>query len=196
MIGRLNGTIVTLQQEQLLLDVHGVGYELFVPVRLAAALVDGSSVVLHVHTHLREGALELFGFLEAVDRAAFRMLISVNGIGPRLALAVLGRVAVSDLVQAVQRKDLEMLTTIPGIGKRTAERLLIELAGKVDRLALAGGAPSSISSAGNQDLLSALINLGYPKAKAESIIDRLPISASSPIEQRLREALRVVGREA
>ena len=180
MIGRLTGTLVERAPEQVLLDVAGVGYTLQIPLSTFYALSagDGAPVSLHVHTHVREDALQLYGFASAEERTAFEQLIAISGVGPRMALAVLSGIGVSDLVRAVLDQDRGRLQKIPGVGRKTAERVLLELK---DRLAatLDDGAglpaspagPDDASGALRRDALSALANLGYTRATARGAVD-------------------------
>jgi Holliday junction DNA helicase RuvA len=195
MIGFLRGRIADKQPNTLLVDVQGVGYEVHVPLSTFYDVGDvGADITLRVYTHVREDALQLYGFLTELERQLFERLISVSGIGPRLAIAVLSGMDPRDLLTAVQRGDVARLTAIPGIGKKTSERIVLELR---DRLAqMAGGAPVDAAPVTGADrlrvdLLSALQNLGYHRPQAEKAVDSsLQSMADATFEQALKAALR------
>lgn len=196
MIAFLRGRIFDKQPNRIVVDVQGVGYEVIVPLSTFYDVGDeGADVSLRVHTHVREDALQLYGFLTDFERQVFERLIGISGIGPKLAIAVLSGVDSRDLVAAVQRGDVARLTAIPGIGKKTAERIVLELRDRLAQLAVvapSGGAPAA--SAGDRvraDLLSALQNLGYHRAQADKAVDKvLASSPERPFEQVLKDALR------
>ncbi len=194
MIARLRGTVIEKMPTRVVLDVGGVGYEVHVPLSSFSAVGDaGTALTLHVHTHVREDALQLFGFVSALEQTLFERLIAVSGIGPRLALAVLSGLAPAELVQAIAGADLARLTSIPGVGKKTAERIVLELKDK-----LAGvGVPYAASEAAGprEDLVSALVNLGYHRPAAEKAVEQALKSApGTDFEQALRHALRTLTR--
>lgn len=179
---------------RLVVDVQGVGYAVHVPVSTGIDAGDvGSQVELHVHTHVREDQLALFGFRSTFELEVFERLIGVSGIGPKLALSVLSGIEAQDFVRTVQAGDLGRLTSIPGVGRKTAERLTLELR---DRLPLAphGGPRTSVAtseSAVRADLVSALVNLGYQRGVVEKTIDRLLAGQATPVfESVLRASLR------
>ena len=195
MIGRLRGVIVADDPPTLTLDVQGVGYEVSIPVGTPERARHGESELdLWIHTVLRSDALELFGFASQLERTVFRQLISVPNVGPRTALGVLSALPVGDLVQAVQSSDFARLTRIPGVGKKTAERLVLELRGK-----LPGELPQLSSSPAptvarpsdvKMRLVTALTNMGYRSAEAERAVQTLgPRVGSEPLSTLLREAL-------
>jgi Holliday junction DNA helicase RuvA len=194
MIGFLRGIVLEKAPERLLVDVHGVGYELRVPLSTFYQVGEaGAEVALRVHTHVREDALQLFGFLTVLEQQVFEHLIGISGIGPKLAIAVLSGIEPADLVGAVQRGDVSRLTRVPGVGKKTAERIVLELKDRLDRVDMpaasqpAAGAPSRV----RDDLLSALVNLGYHRAAADKALDAVLGAASdASFEQALRAALR------
>jgi len=189
MIGRLTGVLLDKQPPQVLLDVAGVGYEVDVPMSSFYNLpATGERVSLFTHFVVREDAQQLFGFITVKEREAFRALIRISGVGPKLALAVLSGLSVDDLAQCVVMQDAGRLTRVPGIGKKTAERLLLELKGKLaDALhAGPGGAPTA---AGVQaDALNALLALGYSDKEAVPAIKQLPEGLS--LEECIRQALK------
>lgn len=176
MIAVLRGQLLEKQATRLVVDVHGVGYDVQVPLSTYYRLPDqGAEVLLRVHTHVREDALALFGFLTALEQQVFEKLISISGIGPKLALAVLSGIEPGELLRAVQAGDVGRLTLIPGIGKKTAERIGLELKDRLpaqlqaeaDKAAGAAGGGGALRA----DLLSALLNLGYHRALAEKAVD-------------------------
>ncbi len=195
MIGFLRGRIADKQPNTLIVDVQGVGYEVHVPLSTFYDVGDiGADVTLRVHTHVREDALQLYGFLTELERQLFERLIGISGIGPKLAIAVLSGMDPREVLTAVQRGDVARLTGIPGIGKKTSERIVLELK---DRLAnMTGGAPVDAAPVNGADrlrgdLLSALQNLGYHRPQAEKAIDSSLQTMSDPtFEQALKAALR------
>lgn len=194
MIAHLSGTLLDKQVQRLVVDVSGVGYAVQVPLSTFYGVGDlGAPVSLHVHTHVREEALQLFGFATSFELQVFERLISVNGIGPKLALAVLSGIEPAALVRAVQQSDLGRLTNIPGIGRKTAERIVIELRDRLPKAA--SGAPDAATPPGDdtrEDVLSALANLGWPRTTAEKTVDTV-LRRSGPdagLEAILRDVLR------
>ena len=195
MIASLRGTLVGKAPNRLIVDVGGVGYDVQVPLSTFYVLGDeGSAVTLRVHTHVREDAIALFGFATALELELFNRLIAINGIGPKLALAVLSGIEPGDLVRAIRLQDVARLTAIPGVGKKTAERIGLELK---DRLPAAMQSPAptpqpaSTEDQMRDDLLSALINLGYQRQPAEKALDRvLEESPDSGFEMALKATLR------
>ena len=176
MIGRLTGTLAQKSPPQVLIDVNGVGYEVDVPMSSFYNLPAlGERVTLLTHFIVREDAQLLFGFLTAEERATFRQLIKISGIGPRMALGLLSGLSVAELSQAVAQQQAARLVKVPGIGKKTAERLLLELKGK---LADALAAPASVASDAQADILQALIALGYSDREAAAALKSLPPDAS------------------
>jgi Holliday junction DNA helicase RuvA len=193
LIGRLRGRVLTDEATgAVVLDVHGVGYDVLTPVgTLGRARSDSTEVELWIHTHVREDALDLFGFATETDRRVFRLLLAVPNVGPKTALGVLSAMPVDELSRAVERSDHVRLGKIPGIGKKTAERLVLELKEKLR------GLDSTVSSApaetlGNEAdrLLSALVNMGYRPGEAERAVSALgPKLGVEPLGNLLREAL-------
>ena len=191
MIAALRGRLMEKQPARVIVDVNGVGYDVQVPLSTYGQLGDvGADVSLRVHTHVREEQIALFGFLTALEQQIFERLISVNGIGPKVALAVLSGVAPGDLVAAVQGNEPARLTAIPGIGRKTAERIVLELR---DRLPAAMPAAADVAAPGGAvraDLLSALVNLGYPRPTVEKAVgDVLKAQPSASFDEALRQAL-------
>ncbi|MFM2329831.1 MAG: hypothetical protein RLZZ494_1934 [Pseudomonadota bacterium] len=192
MIGRLSGVIADKAPPQVLIDVSGVGYEVDVPMSTFCALPAlGERVTLLTHLVVREDAQLLYGFLSAPERAAFRELIKVSGIGPRTALAVLSGLNVADLAGAVSRQEGARLQKVPGIGKKTAERLLLELKGKLgEELVAPAGAMVALDAA-QADIVQALIALGYSDKDAALALKKLP--AGVGVSEGIKLALRALG---
>lgn len=189
MIGRIAGKLLEKNPPLILVDVHGVGYEISVPMSTFYNLPDvGKDVVLLTQFIVREDAQLLYGFLTAAERSAFRELIKVSGIGARTALSVLSGLSVDALCQAVTQQDTAALTRVPGIGKKTAERLVLELKGKLG--ADLGGAVSTAAGAtsAKSDVISALIALGYSEREASAAVRKLPDDIS--VSDGIREALK------
>ena len=202
MIAALTGTLVGKSPQSLILDVHGVGYEVFTSLQTYYRLPEPKETVhLHIHTHVREDALNLYGFLGSEEKAAFLFVTSVSGIGPRLALALLSGLTVRELASAIRASDAKRLCAVPGVGQKTAARLILELQDKMATLA-ATEAPASAArepaATAADDALSALVNLGYQPAAAREAIRQIEQSAPPggmlPVEALLREALRRLSR--
>ncbi len=203
MIGRLTGHVLACSPGRVLLDVAGVGYDVHIPLTTYYTLSrdSGAAVSLHVHTHVRAEALQLFGFASQDERAVFELLIGISGVGPRLALAILSGIGVDELFNTVRGQDRGRLQKIPGVGKKTAERLLLELRDKLrDDLrseSTAGGRPQGAAAAADPaglrpDAISALVNLGYSRDAARRAVDRATENqgpADRTLEQVLRSAL-------
>jgi len=194
MIARLFGRIADKQPNRLIVDVSGVGYDVQVPLSTYYVTSDvGGDMALRIHTHVREDALLLYGFATALEQELFERLIGVGGIGPKLALAVLSGIEPTGLVRAIERGDVARLTAIPGVGKKTSERIVLELK---DRLAavqvavsVAGGTAAALPL--RDDLLSALMNLGYHRPLAEKAVDAaVKITPDGGFELTLKQALR------
>lgn len=194
MIGRLRGRVLADEATgAVVLDVAGVGYELSTPVGTLGRARDAGDgeVELWVHTHVREDALDLFGFANETDRRVFRLLLAVPNVGPKTALGVLSALSVEDLARAVERSDHVRLGKVPGIGKKTAERLVLELKEKLRGLE-SGPPQTSAQTLGNEAgrLLSALVNMGYRPGEAERAVSALgPKLETEPLGNLLREAL-------
>jgi Holliday junction DNA helicase RuvA len=201
MIAALTGKLACKSPSQITLDVQGVGYELFIPLSTFYSLPDvNESASLRVHTHLREDALQLFGFLTSREKDAFILLTGISGIGPKLALSVLSTLSVADLVSAIHEGDMDKLTAVPGIGNKSAGRIVLELKDKITRLQTAPAAVTHAadgpSSHVHDDALSALVNLGYRAQEAKDIIKRIAQSQSEPIPLKdlIRETLKELAR--
>jgi Holliday junction DNA helicase RuvA len=195
MIAFLRGQVFDKQPNRIIVDVHGVGYELQVPLSTYYDVGDeGAEVSLRVYTHVREDALQLYGFLTDLERQVFERLIGVSGIGPRLAIAVLSGLDSRELVAAVQRGDVARLVAIPGIGKKTAERIVLELRDRLAHLAIPVTSSAPHATPADRlrgDLVSALQNLGYHRPQAEKAVEStLSASPDVTFEDALRRSLR------
>ena len=192
MIGRLTGNLLEKNPPQVTVDVSGIGYDIDVPMSTFYNLPRiGEKVSLHTHLVVREDAHLLYGFGTEAERATFRQLLKVSGVGPKVALAVLSGMSVNDLAEAVTMQESGRLTKVPGIGKKTAERLLLELKDrlKVDvRIAVGGIATAS----SNADILNALISLGYNEKEALYAIKQLPVDV--PVSDGIRQALKLLSK--
>jgi Holliday junction DNA helicase RuvA len=195
MIARLRGTLIEKHPNQVILDAGGVGYDVTIPISTYSGLPEtGSETVLRIHTHVREDTIALYGFLTADERNLFEKLIGVSGIGPGLAIKVLSGMAAGELLTAIRRNELDRLVRIPGVGKKTAERMVLELRDKLP--APAGeeqpGAPVKLSQL-DEDVLSALTNLGCARPAAEAAIRKARASGvPDAFEPLFRKALELV----
>jgi Holliday junction DNA helicase RuvA len=196
MIGRIAGTLLAKNPPQILVDVGGVGYELDVPMSTFYNLpADGERVALVTHLVVREDAHLLFGFLTEAERALFRQLLKISGIGARIALAVLSGMSVGELSQAVALQEAGRLIKIPGIGKKTAERLLLELKGRLPAGGLAAakvGAGGTVAPDAASDILNALLALGYSEREALGAMKSLPEGAG--VSDGIRQALKLLAK--
>jgi Holliday junction DNA helicase RuvA len=195
LIAHVRGTIFEKHPNRLIVDVNGVGYDVFVPLSTFYGLGEpGSEVALRIHTHVREDALLLYGFATVLEQDLFERLIGVSGIGPKLALAVLSGIEPLELVRAIERGDVARLTAIPGVGKKTSERIVLELKDRLPRAQDAtGGVPDAAPSAPllRDDLLSALMNLGYHRPLAEkAVAASIKSTPDGSFEGTLKQALR------
>jgi Holliday junction DNA helicase RuvA len=192
-IARLSGTVLEKHPNRVVVDVAGVGYDVQVPLSTFYGLGDpGAGVTLRVHTHVREDVIALYGFASPLEQDLFERLISISGIGPKRALAVLSGIDPGELVRAIRTQDVARLTRIPGVGKKTAERIGLELKDRLPHTAAPGAPPETSESGGlRDDLLSALANLGYQRAGAEKAVDTvLKKTPDASFEQALRDVLR------
>lgn len=189
MIGRLSGTLLEKNPPQIVLDVQGVGYEVDVPMSTFYNLPAlNEKVVLHTQLIVREDTHLLFGFLTHEERIAFRQLLKISGVGPKLALSVLSGLSITDLAAAVANKDANRLTKIPGVGKKTAERLLLELQGKFTVSGAGAALGSVVASSASNDIVNALLALGYNEKEADWAAKQLPkdVDVSGGIRQALK----------
>jgi len=193
-IAHLRGTILEKHPNRVVVDVGGVGYDVAVPLSTFYGLGDaGQQVALRVHTHVREDALALFGFASVLELDLFERLIGISGIGPKLGLAVLSGIEPQELIGAIQRGDLTRLTAIPGVGKKTSERIVLELKDRLPKTQAVPAAPEAGAvPVLRDDLVSALINLGYHRPLAEKAVDAALTVAGrdAGFERTLKQALR------
>lgn len=202
MIAHISGKLIQKQPNSVIVDVGGVGYELNVPLSTFYDLGDiGANVSLRVHTHVREDALQLFGFRTEAEKKLFLLLNSVSGIGPKLAITVLSGLSAEELIQAIRAGNLTKLTGIPGVGKKTAERMLVELKDKVAAILPPGLEDSTttvISQTGDamrEDVISALVNLGYVRAQAEKAVGAvLKEAPEAGFADALKQSLRTLAK--
>jgi Holliday junction DNA helicase RuvA len=198
LIARLEGVLLERAPTRVLLDVHGVGYEVFVPLSTFAALPDvGKTVALRIHTHAREGAIALFGFATALELTAFELLLRASRVGPKLAQTVLSGLDPVDLLRAIRDGDAAPLRAVPGVGAKMADRILVELRDREQELAVAvrDAGPASIaapSAPAREEALSALLNLGIARAQAERALERVgsTVGADADVEVWVRMALK------
>ena len=205
MIAHLSGTLLSKQATSVILDVSGVGYEVTIPISTFYDLEDvGGTVQLRIYTHVREDALQLYGFKTARERELFLKIISVSGIGPKLGITLLSGMSADELIASIRTNNLARLTLIPGVGRKTAERLIMELREKVAELSSAQleeelGAKPEVTEptedAVRGDSLSALLNLGYQRSAAEKAIDAaLNEGGDITVESILRRSLKKLAR--
>jgi len=197
MIALLTGKIAHKSPEYIILDVNGVGYRVQIPFSTYYELPEGGDEIsLNIYTHVKEDAISLYGFRTADEKLFFQLLISVSGIGPKLGKDILSNIQVTDLAAAITRGDLARLSAVPGIGKKTAERLVLELKDKVAKQEFAGKAAGGellAPAAGiEEDVASALINLGYKEAVVKKALAELRISPDDSMEQVLKQALKAL----
>jgi Holliday junction DNA helicase RuvA len=199
MIAHLRGTLLEKHPNQVIVEAGGVGYDVLIPVSTFSALPDaGSEVRLRIHTHVREDALSLFGFFTAEEKSIFEKLISVSGIGPSLAVKVLSGMGTGDLIPAIRNGSVELLVRIPGVGRKTAERMVLELKDKLEGIGTAAPSgqterPASALSTLDQDVLSALLNLGCQRPAAEAAVRKAKADgAPSEFEPLFRKSLALV----
>jgi Holliday junction DNA helicase RuvA len=195
MIALLRGVLLEKHPNQAILEAGGVGYDVTIPVSTFTHLPDaGAEIRLRIHTHVREDALALYGFLTQDEKALFEKLIGVSGIGPKLAITILSGLAAPDLIHAIRRGEVERLVRIPGIGKKTAERMVLELRDKVP--AVAGDEPEPAATAlspVDHDVLSALLNLGCARPQAEAAVRKAKAAGTTmEFEPLFRRALELV----
>jgi len=203
MIAHLSGTLIQKQPNSVVIDVGGVGYELTVPLSTFYELPEtGSVVALRAYTYVREDALQLFGFKSEGEKRLFLLLTSVSGIGPRLAITLLSGLSAEDIVQSIRQNNLARLVSVPGVGKKTAERLVVKLKDKVTSATVSEAVAATSRASGDakpsdlrDDVVSALVNLGYQRPQAErAVSDALKEEASATFEVALKRALRALSR--
>ncbi|NLY52413.1 MAG: Holliday junction branch migration protein RuvA [Firmicutes bacterium] len=192
MIGRLRGKVHFISDDELLVDVHGVGYLVNVPASTASLLADGKETVLLVSTYVREDAIVLYGFATEGEKELFDLLNTVSGVGPKLALSVLSTLSPDSFCQAILEGNLQRLTKVPGIGKRTGERLIVELKDKIAKRYTALGVSPGISSRVSDSVseaIEALLALGYSASEAEEAVAHLNLEGTESTESIIRRAL-------
>lgn len=204
MIASIRGSLAFKSPEYLIIDVGGVGYQVFVPLSSFYVLPKvGDIVNLKIHTHLRDDAIHLYGFLTKEEREIFQSLISIQGIGPKLALNILSGISTQELIKAISEGDILTLSTIPGVGRKTAERLVLELKEKIGYIQestlkhheLVSGQDKTQKRDHNyEDALSALVNLGYKKSEAEEALKRIHLEGDS-VENLIKGSLRIFHRK-
>jgi len=199
MIALIRGELAYKSIDHIIVDVNGVGYRLFIPLSTFYTLPESGPVRLYVHTHVREDALLLYGFLTPEEQEMFAVLIGISGIGPKLAVNILSHIPVGDLKTAIAGGDVKRLSGLPGIGKKTAERLVLELKDKVTapvgHAAAATGASLSVPPQDAlADVASALVNLGYKESQARKVLESMEIAPGAPMEEVLKGALKVLVR--
>jgi Holliday junction DNA helicase RuvA len=194
MIAQVRGRLLRKQTQEAVVDVAGVGYRLTIPLSTFYRIGEvGHEVTLLTHTHVREDTLALFGFLTAAEQALFERLIGVSGVGPKLAVSILSGIEAPDLVAALKSSDVARLTRIPGVGKKTAERLVLELKDKVQGLAASEPEAPAAPGSAREDLVSALVHLGYSRPEAERGVERaLKDGGEGSFEELLRRSLRLL----
>ena len=197
MIALLQGEIAYKSIDHIILDVNGVGYRLLITLSSFYSLPDSGPVRLFVHTHVREDAIHLFGFLSAAEKEMFSILISVSGVGPKLAINILSHIPATELTVAIASGDVKRLSGLPGIGKKTAERLVLELKDKVPAITTQSAGVDRTASAPQRDalddLVSALVNLGYKETLAKKAVESLELSPDVSFENALKSALKLIG---
>ena len=199
MIALLRGSLVDKSASRLVVDVNGVGYEVLVPLSTFYGLGDaGAAVTLRIHTHVREDVIALYGFGTRLEQDLFERLIAISGVGPKLALAVLSGIEPAELIRAIERGDVARLTGIPGVGKKTSERIVLELKDRLPRMqpaTAATGVALIDAPALRDDVLSALMNLGYHRPLAEKAVEAaIKATPGGDFEPTLRQALRELAR--
>jgi holliday junction DNA helicase RuvA len=196
MIAHLRGKLLTKRPNQAIVETGGVGYDVTISIPTFSGLPGaGGEVALHIHTHVREDMIALYGFLRPAEKTLFEKLITVSGIGPKLAITILSGMAADEMVNAIRGNDIARLTRIPGIGKKTAERMVLELRDKLT-VEKAGEIPATPSlSAVEEDVLSALMNLGYQRAAAEKALAAASRNGKTgPFDGLFRESLAVLSK--
>jgi Holliday junction DNA helicase RuvA len=191
-IAQVRGRLLRKQTQEAIVDVGGVGYRVTIPLSTFYRIEVGQDVTLLTHTHVREDALALFGFLTADEQVLFERLISVSGVGPKLAVSILSGIEAPELVTALKGSDVARLTRIPGVGKKTAERLVLELKDKMQGLAASEPESKAAPGSAKDDLVSALVHLGYSRPEAERGVERALKDGEGAFEELLRRSLRAL----
>jgi holliday junction DNA helicase RuvA len=197
MIGMLRGTLIEKRPNQVLIDVGGVGYQVQIPLSTFAGLgALHQEATLLVHTHLREDALSLYGFVTSREKQCFELLISASGVGPSLALKILSGMGMDDLVPAIQKGDLAQLVRIPGVGRKTAERIVLELRDKLAAIDVPSPGKPATRSQLEADVASALVNLGYEPRAVEKAVEKARTTHGAEFEALLKASLQILGASA
>jgi len=193
-IALLTGHLAFRSPEQIIVDVAGVGYRLQIPLSTFYALPEEGKVQLQVYTHVKEDSINLFGFATVTEKDLFSLLISVSGVGPKLAITTLSHIPGDELALALSEGDIPRLVAIPGIGKKSAERLILELQDKATAYAVTAAIPSNPGKASENknDAVSALVNLGYKETLAKRALGTLQLPSDTPLEEILKAALQVL----
>jgi Holliday junction DNA helicase RuvA len=191
MIAHLRGTLLSKRPNQAIVETHGVGYDVAISVPTFSEMpAAGAEVALHIHTHVREDALSLYGFLRLPEKQLFEKLLTVSGIGPKLAITILSGMPADEMVGAIRGGDLARLTRIPGIGKKTAERMVLELRDKLPVPSGTAATNIAIATPVEEDVISALVNLGYQRAAADkALLTARSAKGPQSFEALFREAL-------
>lgn len=190
MIAHLRGKLLSKHPNQVIVETSGVGYDVTITIPTFSDLPGvGSEVALHIHTHVREDVIALYGFLRASEKLLFEKLITVSGIGPKLAITILSGMAADEMVGAIRGNDVVRLTRIPGIGRKTAERMVLELRDKLPEAGPASAPTVPALSGAEEDVLSALVNLGYQRAIAQKALSALGKNKAGTFDALFRDAL-------
>jgi len=197
MIGSLRGKLIEKRPNQLLVDINGVGYQVQIPLSTFASLgALHAETSLLIHTHVREDQITLYGFVTAREKQCFELLISASGVGPSLALKILSGMSIEELVPAIRKSDLAQLVKIPGVGRKTAERIVVELRDKLVVIDVPDAGKPSTRSQLEDDVASALINLGYDAKSVEHAIEKSRAASGADFEKLLRSSLQILGSSA
>ena len=197
MIGSLRGKLIEKRPNQVLVDVNGVGYQVQIPLSTFAGLgALHAETSLLIHTHVREDQLTLYGFVTAREKQCFELLISASGVGPSLALKILSGMSIEELVPAIRKSDFAQLVKIPGVGRKTAERIVVELRDKLVVIDVPEGGKPSTRSQLEDDVASALMNLGYDTKSVEHAVEKSRAASGNDFEKLLRSSLQILGSSA
>ena len=197
MIGSLRGKLIEKRPNQLLVDVNGVGYQVQIPLSTFASLAAlYAETNLLIHTHVREDQITLYGFVTAREKQCFELLISASGVGPSLALKILSGMSIEELVPAIRKSDLAQLVKIPGVGRKTAERIVVDLRDKLVVIDVPEAGKPSTRSQLEDDVASALMNLGYDTKSVEHAVEKSRASSGNDFEKLLRSSLQILGSSA
>jgi Holliday junction DNA helicase RuvA len=197
MIGSLRGKLIEKRPNQILVDINGVGYQVQIPLSTFTSLgALHAETNLLIHTHVREDQITLYGFVTAREKQCFELLISASGVGPSLALKILSGMSIEELVPAIRKGDLAQLVKIPGVGRKTAERIVVELRDKLVVIDVPDAGKSSTRSQLEEDVASALSNLGYDTKSVERAIEKSRAASGADFEKLLRSSLQILGSSA